>query len=93
MSPEQLNGQPLDARTDVFSLAVVLLELLTGLRAFPAGGDLKHLYDADPRGIDTIPATIAVVLLRGMTRDVNHRWSNVAEFYAALSHAIRPLIV
>lgn len=93
MSPEQLAGRPLDARTDVFSLSVVLCELLTGLRAFPQVSDLHRMYDTDPHGIELIPAPVAVVLQRGMTRDATHRWGSVADFYTALSHALRPLIV
>ena len=92
MSPEQLSGSPVDVRTDVFSLAVVLCEVMTGLRAFPATQDLKQTYETDPRGIDVIPAPVAMVLLKGMARDVNHRWPSIADFYAALSQALRPLI-
>lgn len=92
MSPEQLAGTPLDVRTDVFSLAVVLCELITGLRAFPVVEGASSVYGNDPRGIETIPAPVAIVLLKGMARDANHRWPSVIDFYNALAHALRPLI-
>ena len=92
VSPEQVQGRPLDARTDIFSLAVVLCELMTGRRAFPKVADLGHMYDHEPVGIETIPAPVAEVLQKGMARDIGARWRTVAEFYNALSHAIIPLM-
>jgi eukaryotic-like serine/threonine-protein kinase len=43
MAPEQIEGRPVDARTDVFALGLLLQELLTGRRAFRAGSDLALL--------------------------------------------------
>lgn len=92
MSPEQLHGRPVDVRTDVFSLAVVLCELLTGLRTFPNVDDLHQMYDAAPMGIETIPAPVAEVLLKGMALDTEERWPTVEQFYHAFEQAIKPLI-
>ena len=92
MSPEQLHGHPLDARTDVFSLAVVICELMTGVRTFPQVETLKHMYDSDPCGMETIPAPLAEVLARGMALDPKQRWNSVADFYAAFLNAMRPLL-
>jgi serine/threonine protein kinase len=91
MSPEQLLGRELDHRTDIFSLGVVLFELLSGQLPFAA-----HSYDcalheltgvAGPLQMPKVPAAIASVLLRCLDRDPARRFQSAAEFAAALKSA------
>lgn len=92
LSPEQLHGHPLDARSDVFSFAAVVCELLTGQQAFPSITRIKHMYDDEPVGIETLPPSLVAPLQRGLSRDVQSRYSSPAEFYAALEQGILPLL-
>ena len=69
MSPEQVVGRPIDARSDLFAVGVVLAELLTGRRLFTAANDLDVLLkvrDAkldrlDKYGADLLPALDRIV--------------------------------
>jgi hypothetical protein len=80
LAPERLVGAPADPRVDVYALACVLYELLTGLRAFP-GSDFAaqvhgHLHLPPPRPTDTygsVPPGLDLVVARGMAKDPAHR--------------------
>lgn len=89
MSPEQAAGdrRKLDHRTDVYSLAATLYELLTGRPAFPAEEPAKllqqiaHASPPRPRAIDpTVPADLETVLMKGLEKDSRDRYSTAAEF-------------
>ena len=91
MSPEQINGQMLDARTDIFSLAVMLTEMVTGAKPFegetiPAVMQkiLRHAPDlhavADRR--------LSRVLTKALSKNPNARYPDAAAFGAALRRAV-----
>ena len=93
-SPEQITGKPLDFRSDLFSAAAVLFEMLTGQHAF--GGDsalaIFHaiLYDSPPT-LSGSPAMTAVdrVLHRALSKDPADRFPLADEMAAGLRAALQ----
>jgi serine/threonine-protein kinase len=96
MSPEQLRGKPLDARTDVYSLSLMTFEMLTGTLPF-AGRTQQEMMIARLRnepiplrqalpGVE-FPESVERVLLKGMSRDADARYATAPEFAEALAQA------
>jgi hypothetical protein len=81
MAPEQLREEPTDRRTDVFSLGVVLYELLTGTRPF-VGNSLVEISNAVQNRMPlpaheadtTVPMALSDIAARAMEKDPNHRY-------------------
>ncbi len=81
MSPEQVEGKELDARSDIFSLGAVLYEMLTGHRAFAGKSQwsvASAILEKDPRPIEemmpTSPAVLGQTIRRCLAKDPDDRW-------------------
>lgn len=96
MSPEQVSVQPVDGRSDVFSLGVVLYELLTGEAPF-AGDDLHavmrrvvHHVPPAPAALNPrVPAALDVIVRRAMAKRPDERYPSAREFAADLTRFAR----
>ena len=89
MSPEQLLGEPLDQRSDIYSLAVVLYEFLSGSPPFREGAVEFRITNEPPKSIPDIPSHINdAIIMKGLQKDRNRRWKNASEFSLALEGKI-----
>ena len=93
MSPEQASGQPVDARSDVFSFAVVLYELLAGRRPFQESTDLDVLHAIVHRSADPLPESIPLLLRqlieRALQKDAGPTRQTMREVVADLRRLVR----
>jgi hypothetical protein len=100
MSPEQVQGHELDARSDLYSLGAVMYEMLCGQRPFRAGALGKLLRQvvqstAEPlREVrPEIPEDLEAVVVRALQKDAANRFRNGAEFAADLTRVHQHLRV
>jgi len=96
MSPEQVTGRELDARSDLFTAAIVLAELVTLRPLFSGGSEidvLMRIRDADlsqlDRAASRISDDIKGVLFKALARDRNQRYATAQEFAEALEDIVR----
>ncbi|HMK73816.1 MAG TPA: serine/threonine-protein kinase, partial [Myxococcaceae bacterium] len=83
MSPEQVRGDPIDARTDSFSLGEVLYEMLSGRRAFPGGSLVESghaILHAEPAPLPPeVPPAVAQVVLRCLEKEPERRFQSARD--------------
>ena len=92
MAPEQARGEMVDSRTDIFALAVVLWEMLTGGRLFDGDSELAVLRAvqesliAPPNRLNPdVPAELSDIILKALSRPPDERHSTAFEFEKALA--------
>ena len=94
MSPEQAQGQPVDARSDVFSFGAVLYELLSGRRAFAGEtpfATLSAVVRDEPPQLEA-PSSLAGIVQRCLAKQPRDRFQSMAEVMAALERtAAKPV--
>ena len=96
LSPEQIRGEPLDPRADIFSFGSMAYELLTGQRAFRGDTPSAVLYQVlshEPTKIRELwrdcPPSIERIVLRCLAKDREDRYSTCSELFADLTAIAR----
>jgi serine/threonine protein kinase len=96
MSPEQVKDHPLDHRTDIYSMGVVLYNLLAGRLPFQAANNFSLIYqianaDAPPPSSfrPGIPAAVDAIVQRAMAKDLGKRYARWDDFSGELAAAFR----
>ena len=92
MSPEQTTGKPVDRRSDIFSLGIVLYELVTGERLFVGDSDFAVLervrtVDIQPPAVvkPDLPHDVEAVIMKALAKDVDERYQWCSEMRADLA--------
>ena len=84
MSPEQLQGQEADARSDIFALGCVLYEMVTGKRAFDGKSQVSIMaaileHEPAPLSESVVPAWLDRVIRRCLRKSPDERWQNARD--------------
>jgi serine/threonine protein kinase len=90
MAPEQASGKPLDCRADVFSIGLVLYELLTGVRPLKRDTELATLQAAlecaipPPSEVADVPPELDSVVMQALSKSIDSRYRDARQFQLAL---------
>ncbi len=100
MSPEQISGQPLDNRSDIFSLGIVLYELVTGCRLFKGNSEVdtmlkvKQAQIPPPQKINPkVTRKLERVILKALAKDRAERYQSAAELHTDIQEVQHSLDV
>jgi DNA helicase-2/ATP-dependent DNA helicase PcrA len=98
MSPEQVLGRRIDLRSDIFSFAVVLYEMLTGVCPFATDNDIDTMHSIihdepkPPHAIKPeLPRTLHAVLIKALAKEPKERYQTIKDFATAIRSFKRDL--
>jgi len=98
MSPEQASGQPMDRRSDIFSVGVVFYELLTDRKPFMATSEKGILdmvrecrIDPPSKWNDRIPGTLERIVLKALEKSPDERYQDAGEMHRDMERALLEL--
>ena len=98
MAPEQIRGEEIDARADVYAVGALMYRMITGQPVFVADSPLavltKHLHEAPMPPIDrapdrAIPRTVSRVVMRALRKDPRERYPRIEDLQSALVDELR----
>src|SRR5262249_31551681 len=88
MAPEQLRGNGVDGRGDIYSLGATMYELLSGRPPFHSGGIEYQILHEPPEPIAGLPERINEILLKALAKDKEQRWPSARALLEALEGRI-----
>jgi serine/threonine-protein kinase len=98
MSPEQISGKMVDARSDIFALGIVLYELVTGRRPFGHESELlaiTAILNEQPQRpceiIHTVPAELEAIIFKALEKDPAIRFQSASEMQLALEQVLQQM--
>jgi serine/threonine protein kinase/WD40 repeat protein len=93
MSPEQVSGSTVDARSDIFSFGVMLYELLAGARPFMGATTLELMerivHNPAPRLPESVPVALRMIVEKALEKDPAERYQSMRELVVDLRRATR----
>jgi eukaryotic-like serine/threonine-protein kinase len=90
MAPEQITGEPIDQRSDVWALGVVLVQMITGSHPFVRPNTAAMTFailNQPPSALDAVPDVLQPLIYRTLSKKPEHRQANAAELLSDLEAA------